>query len=113
DGVHRPNIRSPEGWQKDNARSHGVMAQIKRPGFPEGLAKRLPVFRGAMCASPSKALTWFSYYFNLKIHARLMCLNHQIRSICIRDGFCRVCYLGSMSTVAYRRRICKIAIIST
>jgi len=28
DGIHPPNIRSPEGWQKDNARSYGAIAPI-------------------------------------------------------------------------------------
>jgi len=34
-GIHFPNIRSPEGWQKDNARFLGVIAKIKKPAFPE------------------------------------------------------------------------------
>jgi hypothetical protein len=39
-GIHFPNIRSPEGGQKDNARSFGDITKTKKPVFPERLSNR-------------------------------------------------------------------------
>jgi hypothetical protein len=35
-GIHFPNIRSPEGWLKDNARSSGVTLRPKGQLFRKG-----------------------------------------------------------------------------
>jgi hypothetical protein len=35
-GIHFPNIRSPEGWQKGNVRSCGVPVQPKGRPFRKG-----------------------------------------------------------------------------
>jgi hypothetical protein len=33
-GIHFPNIRSPEGWQNDDARAPGIMRGNSSPAFP-------------------------------------------------------------------------------
>jgi hypothetical protein len=39
-GIHFPNIRSPEGGQKEYARSFGATIKTKKPVFPERLSNR-------------------------------------------------------------------------
>jgi hypothetical protein len=34
-GIHFPNIRSPEGWQKDDARAPDIMLNKDSPVSPE------------------------------------------------------------------------------
>jgi hypothetical protein len=34
--INYPNIRSPEGWQKDDARAPGMLLGNCGPAFPEG-----------------------------------------------------------------------------
>jgi len=40
-GIHYPNIRSPEGWQNDNARAPGIRPSNGSPAFPERRSNRL------------------------------------------------------------------------
>jgi len=40
-GIHLPNIRSPEDWQKDDARAPGIMLNINNPASPERRSNRL------------------------------------------------------------------------
>jgi hypothetical protein len=35
-GIHFPNIRSPEGWQKDDARAPGLCPTMTAPHLREG-----------------------------------------------------------------------------
>lgn len=35
-GIHFPNIRSPEGWQKDDARAPGMLLNDASPTSPDG-----------------------------------------------------------------------------
>ena len=39
-GIHFPNIRSPEGWQKDDARASGFMPDNDSPASPERRSNR-------------------------------------------------------------------------
>jgi hypothetical protein len=40
-GIHLPNIRSPEDWQKDDARAPGIMLNVDSPASPEWRSNRL------------------------------------------------------------------------
>jgi hypothetical protein len=51
-GIHFPNIRSPEGWQKNNVRSSGVIVAAQRPAFPERLSNRLHKHSGESLNPP-------------------------------------------------------------
>jgi hypothetical protein len=39
-GIHFPNIRSPEGWQKDDARAPGMLLNDASPTSPEKRSNR-------------------------------------------------------------------------
>ena len=39
-GIHFPNIRSPEGWQKDDARAPGMLRNNASPTSPEKRSNR-------------------------------------------------------------------------
>jgi hypothetical protein len=85
-GIHFPNIRSPEGWQKDNVRSSGVTLQPKGRLFRKGCQIGFTRTRGnnlnrpwqtvlLFYATSLKGLLKFFYYFNLSRHARLIFKN--------------------------------------
>lgn len=69
-GIHFPNIRSPEGWLKDNARSSGVRLPPKGQFFRKGCQIDLTrsCYFMQLCLAPLN----FFYYFNLNALARLI-----------------------------------------
>jgi hypothetical protein len=102
-GIHFPNIRSPEGWLKDNARSYSVRlppeGQLFRKGCQIGLIQtrgnnlNLRLLCGHRCYPMQlcQAPIIFFYYFNLNVHARFIFRTHLKNvfgpKLLFRDGF--------------------------
>ncbi len=78
DGIHRPNIRSPEGWQKTMPGLLALVPKSKGRDFRKGFLSGCPRFRGLIVTSRGGALTYFFYYFNFNRLARLMFCDGQI-----------------------------------
>jgi hypothetical protein len=86
-GIHLPNIRSPEGWQKDNVRSLWRSVTAKRPAFPERISNRLHAHSGNNLRLHGRRPFYFIpirlrpiqifYYFKSSPHARLIFIKKQ------------------------------------